>query len=102
MIIYSVTVEVNAGIAPEWLAWMRATHVPEVLATGCFSGCRIGVQLEPAPPAGSVIYVLDYSSPSPTELARYREQFAPALQLAHTTRYGTHARASRTVRTLIR
>lgn len=101
MIIYSVIVEVDASIAPEWLAWMRATHVPEVLSTGCFSGCGIGERHEPASPAGTVTYVLDYSSLSLAELARYREQFAPALQQAHTARYGTRARANRTVRTMI-
>lgn len=101
MIIYSVTVEVDAGIGLEWLAWMRETHIPEVLATGCFSGCQIAERHEPTSPAGSVTYVLDYSSPSPAELARYRERFAPALQQAHTARYGTRARANRTVRTLI-
>lgn len=101
MIIYAVTADVEASTAPEWLAWMRETHIPEVLATGCFSGCRIAEQYEPEPPPGCVTFVLDYSSPSPAQLARYREHFAPALQQAHTSRYGTRACARRTVRTLI-
>jgi len=32
---YTVTAEVEVGAAAEWLAWMRKTHIPEVLATGC-------------------------------------------------------------------
>lgn len=101
MIIYSVTAEVETGAAAEWLAWMRTTHIPEVVGTGCFSGCRIAELREPVSPPGYVTFVLDYSAPSLAELARYREHFAPALQQAHTARYGTRARASRTVRTLI-
>jgi len=101
VILYTVTVEVEVRAAAEWLAWMRATHVPEVLATGCFTTCRIAGQTEPAPPQGYVTFVLDYSSESPEALTRYRAQFAPALQQAHTARFGTRTRASRTLRTVL-
>ena len=38
MYIYNVTVSVDPAVAEEWLAWMRETHIPEVLATGLFTG----------------------------------------------------------------
>lgn len=101
MILYTVTVEVETDAAAEWLAWMRASHVPEVLATGCFSACRIAQQTEPAPPPGYTTFVLDYSSESTEALQRYRAHFAPALQRAHTERYGPRTRASRSLRTVI-
>ena len=41
MIIYCVTITVDADIEVEWLDWMRRIHVPDVVRTGCFSECRI-------------------------------------------------------------
>lgn len=41
MIIYNVTVSVDADIADEWLDWMRTTHIPDVMATGLFLDHRL-------------------------------------------------------------
>ncbi len=101
MIVYAVTSEVEVGAAPEWLAWMQDTHVPEVLATGCFTGCRIAELQEPAAPPGYVTFVLEYEAPTAELLARYQQRFAPALRQSHTARYGSSVRASRTVRRVI-
>lgn len=101
MIIYAVTSEVEATIAPEWLAWMRETHVPEVMATGCFTGGRIAEVLDPLPAPGHVTFVLEYEAPTEELLARYLATHAPALRQSHTARYGGAVRATRTVRRLI-
>lgn len=101
MIVYTVTSEVEAQAAGEWLAWMRDTHVPEVLATGCFSGCRIAELEEPVPPPGYVTFVFEYEAPTAERLARYFDQFAPALRQSATARYGAAVRATRTVRRVI-
>src|SRR5690242_20931918 len=47
MIIYSVTVTIEAAIEREWLDWMRRVHVPDVLRTGCFTGAAIYKMFEP-------------------------------------------------------
>jgi hypothetical protein len=101
VIVYTVTSDVEAHAAPEWLAWMRNSHIPEVLATGCFSGCRIAELEEPAPPPGYVTFVCEYTAPTAAILARYLEQFAPALRQSATARYGAAVRATRTVRRVI-
>lgn len=36
MIHYEVTLECSPATAPELERWMRNTHAPEMLATGCF------------------------------------------------------------------
>lgn len=41
MIIYSVTIAIQASIEPEWVEWMNKIHIPDVLRTGCFVECRI-------------------------------------------------------------
>ena len=47
MIIYSVTVTIEAAIESEWLDWMRQVHVPDVLRTGCFAEATIYKLIEP-------------------------------------------------------
>lgn len=41
MYIYNVTTNVEADTAQEWLAYMRETHIPEMIATGCFTGAKL-------------------------------------------------------------
>ncbi|MDZ7631202.1 MAG: DUF4286 family protein [Gemmatimonadaceae bacterium] len=41
MIIYEVTTDVAAAAVAEYEVYMRHTHIPAVLATGCFVGATI-------------------------------------------------------------
>lgn len=41
MLIYNITTKVDHSIADAWLQWMKEEHIPEVIATGCFSQSRI-------------------------------------------------------------
>jgi hypothetical protein len=99
-IIYSVSLRVDPAIAQEWLDWMRAVHIPAVLATGCFRGCTVGRVLEP--PAGKrEAFIIEYDAASGERLREYRERHASALQRAHTDRYAGRFEASRTVREVL-
>lgn len=40
MIRYEVTLECSTETAPALERWMRNRHIPEVLATGCFTGAH--------------------------------------------------------------
>jgi Domain of unknown function (DUF4286) len=93
MILYSVTITIQAGIEAEWLDWMKKAHIPDVLRTGCFSECRIHKVLgsESDEPA----YVMQYHCRSEEEYHRYRDNFAPALQKEHTDRFAGKFRGSR-------
>ena len=95
MIIYSVTISLDAGIEGGWVEWMRQTHIPEVLRTGCFSECRIHKAVATESP--EPVYVMQYSCPSLDEYHRYRDNFAAALQKDHTDRFSGRFRGSRQV-----
>ena len=41
MIIYNITVSIDSLKADEWLNWMRSKHIPDVMATACFTGGKI-------------------------------------------------------------
>ena len=85
MILYCVTITIDAEIESEWIDWMNRIHVPDVVNTGCFSKCRIYkiMDSDEANPS----YVMQYHSPSLSEYHRYRDHFAPALQKEHSDKF---------------
>jgi len=93
MIIYQVTISLEAGIEAEWIEWMKRTHIPDVLRTGCFSECRISKAVGAA--SEEVVYIMQYSCGSLEEYHRYRDNFAPALQKDHSDRFGGRFRGAR-------
>jgi Domain of unknown function (DUF4286) len=95
MIIYSVTVVIDAAIEREWSDWMRKVHVPDVIRTGCFTEATIYKATEPK--SNEHTYVIQYRSASMEEYQRYHNHFAPALQKEHSDRFGGRFRASRQI-----
>ena len=99
MILYNVTVSLDASIEQEWLTWMRSKHIPDVLETGCFKESRLSrVHGEEE---GGVTYSVMYVSPSQELLDLYQEKFAPALQQEHGAKYQGKFAAFRTFLTVV-
>jgi len=94
VILYNVTLSIDADIAPEWLEWMQNKHIPDVLATGMFVSCRIcrirGYE------EGGMSYSIQYVCPTEAAYRRYQEELAPALQQEHMARYHGKFAAFRT------
>ncbi len=97
MILYNVTVSVEDGVADEWLEWMRAHHLPEVMATGYFVSHRLSRMIQPAPEPGTTTFAVQYYCTSQEKLTHYLERCAPRLREEHNRRYGHRAQAFRTV-----
>jgi len=38
-VLYNVTVSLDPNIESDWLLWMQANHIPDVLKTQCFTQC---------------------------------------------------------------
>lgn len=95
MIIYNVTVSIDEAIHPEWLLWMRQTHIPDVMQTGLFHECRISkIHAEEE---GGVTYAIAYLSESMDHLQRYKAEHAPRLQKEHSERFAGRFAAFRTI-----
>src|SRR5688572_24267201 len=95
MIIYNVTVNIEDAVHDEWLEWMRTKHIPDVVATGCFSSgkmFRILVQED----SGSS-YSIQYRAPNKAAIERYMRDHAPALQKEHMEKYKDKFVAFRTL-----
>ena len=95
MILYNVTVSIDESVHDEWLTWMKEVHIPEVMETGCFTEskiCRILAEEE-----GGKAYSFQYLAPDMETYEKYQSEFAPALQVDHTKKYGGKFAAFRTL-----
>ena len=101
MIIYNVTIKIDNEIHREWLHWMKTVHIPEVMATGCFSENKIMRLLDPPPDEQGTTYAVQYFCNDMATLKEYSDKHAPALQLDHTRRYKGRFGAFRTVMELV-
>lgn len=99
MILYNVTVSIDERIHEEWLEWMKAKHIPDVLETGCFIESRISrVHGEED---GGITFAISYVAPSQEKYDEYVERHAPALQKEHSDRYAGRFAAFRTLLTIL-
>ena len=101
MILYNVTVKIDNNAHDEWLEWMRNVHVPEVIATGCFTDNKMMRLLDPPPDEEGVTYAFQYFCKNMDNLRSYWENFAPELQADHKQRYEGKFVAFRTVMELV-
>ena len=117
MLLYNVTVKINKGVEQEWLQWMQAIHIPDVMNTGMFIESHICRLLESPPnlPPESIginygeelltlqatdddpTYVIQYVCENNKLLDHYFENHAPALREDHDKRYKNKFVAFRTV-----
>ena len=78
MILYNVTTSLEPAAADEWLAYMRETHLPEVMATGYFIRSQLCRLLNEED--DGITYASQYYCISLAQLEAYQEHFAPALR----------------------
>jgi hypothetical protein len=95
MFIYNVTVNVEAGVAEDWLQWMKEKHIPDVLATGLFLGSSL-LQVMVEEEQGFT-YTVQYRVRDLETLRLYQEVYAAQLQAEHQARYGDKCVAFRTI-----
>ncbi len=97
MIVYSVTVNIDADVHDDWLAWMQQKHIPDVMETGIFNEYRMLRVISHQEDHEGISYNIQYSCPSMADLHQYQVQYAPALQKEHTERYANKFVAFRTL-----
>lgn len=96
MIIYNVTVQVEASIAKEWLAWLVGEHIPEILRTGCFTDFRVVRLLEVDEEEGPT-YAVQYHAQNRSDYDRYMHLHAPLMQQKSFARWGNRFIAFRSL-----
>lgn len=95
MIIYNVTINIENDVREEWLQWMKAKHIPDVMATGYFLEnkiCKVLVDEEQG-----TTYSIQYTCPSMDDLKEYQAKHAPRLQKEVADKYANKFVAFRTL-----
>lgn len=96
MILYNVTIKTEPSISEEWLKWMKEEHIPEVLATGCFTRATILRLLEVDDSEGPT-HAIQYLAESKALYNRYIEKFADELRKKTMEKWGSRFIAFRSV-----
>jgi hypothetical protein len=96
MIIYNVTIKVEASIAADWLMWMKQEHIPDVMRTGCFSSFKIVRLLEIDDSEGPT-YAIQYYAGSKDNYNRYIQTHSVKLRDKSFARWGERFMAFRSV-----
>lgn len=102
MIVYTVTTSIKKSVLQEWIEWMTNEHIPEVMATGCFTRYEFLKVNIPALSADEVTYVIQYSLKSIEDYYKYAEKFSPTLQIKHQEKFSGKFKASRSVSELVK
>lgn len=96
MILYNVTIGIDQGVEQEWLEWMKTTHIPEVINTGCFVEYKIFKVLSQQE-GDNPSYSIQYFTDSVDEVNEYLQNHAPRLQKELLLRYKDKHVAFRTL-----
>lgn len=87
MYIYNVTIKPLWEIHDAWFAWMKDIHVPQVMATGCFTHYQFTRLLEVEEDDGPT-YAIQYYCSTKELYNKYINQFAPALRQDGVDKFG--------------
>ncbi len=79
MYIYNVTINIEKDVHDEWLNWMKAEHIPAMLATGKFTQALMSKVLINEE-MGGITYSVQYQTPSKELLLRYYDEDAEKLR----------------------
>ena len=100
MIIYNVTLKVDWMIHDAWFAWMQQVHIPEVVATGCFTGSQLIRLLETDEKEGPT-YAAQYFAESKSDYDRYIELHSTLMRQKVNDKWGDQLVAFRSLMEIV-
>ena len=95
-IIYNVTTQADHSVASQWLQWMKEEHIPDIIATGCFTHAVILRMIEVDETQGPT-YAVQYHSVSKDFYNRYIEMFAEEMRKKVVEKWGNQVIAPSTL-----
>lgn len=96
MIVYNVTSKVTWDIEDAWVKWMLEEHIPEVVATGCFTSGQLLKLLEVEEEDGPT-YAAQYFAETKQQQEEYVQQHAAALRQKVFDKWGNRTLAFRSI-----
>lgn len=101
MIIYNVTIKVEAQIADEWLQWLLNEHIPAVIQTNCFVEYKVLRLLEVDDSEGPT-YAIQYHAESKADYNRYISIHSSKLRQLSFDKWGSSFIAFRSVMEVVK
>jgi hypothetical protein len=101
MIIYNVTVKVDQSIADAWLQWMLNEHIPEIMATECFSDYKVVRLLEVDESEGPT-YAIQYHADSKGLYNHFITKYSTGLTQKGYEKWGNRFIAFRSVMQIVK
>lgn len=96
MIVYNITIKLLPQIENEWVAWQRNEHIPEMLASGCFTDYKLYRLLEQDESDG-ITYIIQLFAPSLECYQEYIDKNSTVLRQKALDKWGNRFIAFRTV-----
>ena len=96
MIIYNVTSKIDWSIHDAWVKWMLDEHIPEVVATGCFTGAQLLKLLEIEEEDGPT-YTAQYFAETKQLQEEYVNKHAATLRQKVFEKWGNRTIAFRSI-----
>jgi hypothetical protein len=96
MILYNITINVSPDIEQDFIAWMKSTHIPEMMETGIFDEHKF-FRLIHDTEDGSTNYCIQLFTESLKLMMEYESKHAAALRAKTQARYKDKAIAFRTL-----
>ena len=101
MIVYNVTSKVTWDIHNAWVKWMLEEHIPEVVATGCFTSGQLLKLLEIEEEDGPT-YTAQYFAATKQQQEEYVQQYATALRQKVFDKWGNRTIAFRSIMEVVK
>lgn len=101
MVIYNVTVKVEAQIADAWLQWMLNEHIACMMKTGCFVDYKVVRLLEVDDSEGPT-YAIQYYAQSKADYNRYIEIHSSKMHKFSFEKWGDQFIAFRSVMEVVK
>lgn len=95
MFIYNVTVNIEPEIHDQWVKYMKETHMPDVMKSGCFVDSQL-IKVLFVEDQGHT-YSAQYKFLNMSDIENYQKHFAQKLQAEHKEKFGEKYTAFRTL-----
>jgi len=96
MIVYNLSVKIDAQIEDEWICWQKEEHIPEIMSTSLFSEYKM-FRLIQQDSKDNITYVIQYFALSFENYNHYIKKFAPALRQKAFNKWGNRFIVFRTI-----
>lgn len=100
MIIYNITIKVDASVQSEWLDWLKEEYIPGILSTGCFHDAKILRLLETDDSEGPT-YAIQFHAESKALYNLYIEKFSGIMLRKSIEKWGDQFISFQTVMRIV-